>query len=68
MAFILSMSDSESPLDGAVGSTAMDLKLGKLGNIAKKRRINTFEILEEKNWFDKIGQISKGPYFNYVST
>ena len=50
MAFILSMSDSESPLDGAVGSTAMDLKLGKLGNIAKKRRRrNTFEILEEKN-------------------
>ena len=49
MAFILSMSDSESPLDGAVGSTAMDLKLGKLGNIAKKRRRrNTFEILEEK--------------------
>ena len=48
MAFILSMSDSESPLDGAVWSTAMDLKLGKLGNIAKKEEKNTFEILEEK--------------------
>jgi hypothetical protein len=42
------MSDSESPLDGAVGSTAMDLKLGKLGNIAKKRNEKTYISFEIK--------------------